>query len=137
MGLQGSSIIAAVNDGYQRNSIALPSIGVGGPCLTKDAFLFHNGLQSSGVTSFDNSFILQGRKEDDLQLSWIANKISLHCSKLSSPSIAVVGVAFKGIPLTGDVRDSSSFKLTSLLPPNFKIIYYDPVVDPVILHRSY
>ena len=32
--------------------------------------------------------------------------------------------------LTGDVRDSSSFKLTSLLPPNFKIIYYDPVVDP-------
>ena len=129
LGLQGSSIISAVNDDYQRNSIASPSIGVGGPCLSKDAYLFHNGLESSGLNSFDNSFILRGRMEDDLQLSWLSNKIVEHCASIPAPLIAIVGVAFKGIPLTGDVRDSSSLKLTSIFPSNFKISYYDPVVD--------
>ena len=40
-----NAIIDAVNFGYGRNDIAKPSPGVGGPCLSKDPYIFYGGLK--------------------------------------------------------------------------------------------
>ena len=44
-------VINATNKNYPRNPIPLPSPGVGGPCLTKDPYIFASVTDNIGVES--------------------------------------------------------------------------------------
>jgi len=135
--VHGSSIIDAVNKGYARNNISSPSIGVGGPCLSKDAYLFMHGISSLGSHFESDEFILSGRKQDDILLRWLSKRILEHSEKIQSKKVAVVGLAFKGYPPTGDTRDSSAIKLIESLPQHLEVAIFDPLVQESVCSREF
>ena len=125
LNLVGSDLIKTMNQDYARNDLSTPSPGVGGPCLSKDAYIFKNGLDKLGIK--DSSFILSGRSQDDIVISYIANVIKDHCLYLNNNKVSIAGLSFKGFPETSDVRDSSSLKLINKLTKYYNIHVFDPL----------
>ncbi len=126
LNLVGSDVIESMNTGYIRNNLPSPSPGVGGPCLSKDAFIFNKGLEQIGLDS--SPFITAGRLLDDSLIDYLADKIIGHCQELGINQVSIAGLAFKGHPETSDTRDSSTLKLIGKLSGYCKIFVYDPVV---------
>lgn len=125
-------IIKAANQGYPRDPVPLPSPGVGGPCLTKDPYIF------STITKLNlgnqTSLFEYGRMINESMHKYIVDKVNLEISKLgkdiSKSKIFVCGLAFKGRPETGDVRNSSAVEIYHLLKYSTKnIIGHDPVAS--------
>ena len=54
------NVINSANYKYPRNPIPLPSPGVGGPCLTKDPYIFENS-----VKNFDDLLFIKSREENE------------------------------------------------------------------------
>jgi len=123
-------LIDSANDGYIRNPISKPSPGVGGPCLSKDPFLF-----SLSHSEFNEGAILSnaGRKINSFGAQYVYNKIKKFCKKtgkkINNVKILIIGLAFKGIPETSDIRDSVSVDLINLLPKKNNIFVKDFIVD--------
>jgi len=125
-------IIKAANNGYPRNPVPYPSPGVGGPCLTKDPYIFSTVLKEKiedGMTLFEH-----GRMINESMHKYIVDKVVSEISKLgkdiSKSKIFVCGLAFKGRPETGDVRNSSAVEIYHLLKESTKnIMGHDPVAS--------
>ncbi len=105
-------LIGAANDGYPRNKIPFPSPGVGGYCLTKDPYLF--GFDSSGK-SLPNNLGIVGRDINN-NAGLYPIKVLEKYSKLIKCSfkdfdVLIIGMAFKGIPDTTDLRGSVSVEI--------------------------
>ena len=125
-------IIKAANQGYPRDPVPLPSPGVGGPCLTKDPYIF------STITklNFENELSLfeYGRLINENMHKYVVKKVisQIKClnKDISKSKIFVCGLAFKGKPETGDVRNSSAVEIYHLLKPYTKNIFgHDPVAS--------
>ena len=123
-------IINSANKGYPRNPIPSPSPGVGGPCLTKDPFIF-----SSSVDDNSHNVFKLSREINQKMHNYIADKvynqikIQKHNMRIK-PKILICGLAFKGNPETGDLRDSSSLEIYNMMKKNDVDIYgYDFVAD--------
>lgn len=122
--LNGYEVIEAANFNYDRSNIALPGF-VGGPCLEKDSYILCNNLDNDKLTDF----ILNGRKfnesQEDKVTEWITNNFKL------KDRIILTGMAFKGVPDTGDLRGSSSVKIYQKLKrKGFSHIYiHDFIVE--------
>ncbi len=135
LNIVGSDLIEVMNNNYIRNNLAKPSPGVGGPCLSKDAFIFKKGLDNCQI-SVNNGFILNGRIQDDYVIKALSQKISDHCSSLGKNKISIAGLAFKGFPETSDIRDSSTLKLIENLSKSLKFSIFDPLIkDPSIINK--
>ncbi len=131
----GSDLIEAMNSNYTRNNLAKPSPGVGGPCLSKDAFIFKKGLDYCNL-DVNNNFILNGRIQDGFMMEHLSKQISDHCASLKMNNISIAGLAFKGFPETSDIRDSSTLKLIEKLPKFLKFNIYDPLIkEPLIINK--
>ncbi len=123
-------LIDSANDGYIRNPISKPSPGVGGPCLSKDPFLF-----SLSQSEFNEGAILSnaGRKINSFGANYVYNKIKKFCKKtgkrINNVKILIIGLAFKGVPETSDIRNSVSVDLINLLPKKNNIYVKDFIVD--------
>lgn len=122
--LNGYEVIEAANYNYNRSNIAAPGF-VGGPCLEKDSYILCNNLDNDKL----RDFILTGRKfnesqEDNITM-WIVNNFK------SNDRIILTGMAFKGVPDTGDLRGSSSVKVYQKLKrKGFSNIYiHDFIAD--------
>jgi nucleotide sugar dehydrogenase len=115
-------LIDSANDGYIRNPISRPSPGVGGPCLSKDPLLF-----SLSRSEFNEGAILcsAGRKINSFGAQYVYKKIEKFCKKTGKKigivKIFIIGLAFKGIPETSDIRDSVAVDLINLLPEKSNI----------------
>ncbi len=119
-----NATIKAANFGYPRNSIPTPSPGVGGPCLTKDPYL---------LISSKKDLESPVKKARELNLSMpkhLVTHMQDNISDLFSKVVCVVGVAFKGLPETNDIRNSPGIDLLDLLVKmNSAVTAWDSVAD--------
>ena len=113
--LDAARLIAAANEGYPRNPIPKPSPGVGGYCLTKDPFLYasvdpelgHGELARVG-RSINSTAGLYPLK--------VLRRYARHQQKeLQTLKILIVGMAFKGMPETNDLRGSTAIDVARVL----------------------
>ena len=101
-------LILAANEGYPRNPIPLPSPGVGGYCLTKDPYLYaavapdsvHAGLARAGRDA--------NRSAALYPIEALKRYAARGGRELEGMRVLVVGLAFKGIPETNDLRGSTA-----------------------------
>lgn len=122
-------VINAANDGYIRDAVPLPSPGVGGPCLTKDPHIFASVAEQF---NFNSEIFTRGRWINESMHEHVAQNVITELKKLgknpSTSTILVCGLAFKGNPETGDLRNSTSIEIAQLLSQHVKTIYgYDAV----------
>ena len=123
--LDVNEIVENANFGYLRNAIPKPSPGVGGPCLSKDPYL----LSLQGQTKF-NSPITSARLVNESMTEYVLEHLKANISELLSLEIVMLGLAFKGIPETNDIRNSPSMELVTLFSQEGKrIIGWDAVID--------
>ena len=123
-----NAVIDAVNFGYGRNDIAKPSPGVGGPCLSKDPYIFYGGLKKYSKNLLIDKVRNANNKIPDYVYKKIVRLIKKEGLSLAKIKILFLGLAFKGEPETSDTRDSSSLKIINKFS-NFKnIVCYDPVL---------
>jgi UDP-N-acetyl-D-mannosaminuronic acid dehydrogenase len=114
--LSGHEIVKKANLGYERNSIARPSLGVGGFCLPKDVLMF-NQMAKKSQKGYK---LLISRKINEESI----NRISLQIINLfkknfkKHSTVLILGVAFKGTPETIDIRNSPSIILSKKLSNN-------------------
>lgn len=132
-GMDAKRVIEAANYGYERSSVPMPSPGVGGYCLEKDPYIFIESAMSKG---YDPLLMRHARKVSDMMVDHVANNIIEFVKEHSKnppsggPKILTLGVAFKGKPVTSDVRGSTAIKIIKKLQQeNYKNIFaYDPAV---------
>jgi UDP-N-acetyl-D-mannosaminuronic acid dehydrogenase len=121
--------IRAANQGYPRNRIPLPSPGVGGACLTKDPYILASVSKKfdPGITLFEH-----GREINESMHSFVRDRVLATLEKVGKKPadcrILVCGLAFKGEPETGDVRNSSAVEVAHLLSQaGCTVTGHDPV----------
>lgn len=124
--------------GYPRTNVALPGL-VGGPCLEKDPHILR---QSAKDKELDLSITGAARQVNESQP---AETVDFICEEFRrrkndvTPEVAILGMAFKGIPATDDLRGSMSFHVLNALRERYKdanIRIFDPVADKLSLSRA-
>lgn len=118
-GVDGTKIIAAANEGYDRSSICKPGF-VAGPCLEKDAYILTSNMRECPV----KDFILDARHFNESLEDMVVEWALRNCAPNSV--LAVSGMAFKGVPETSDLRGSSSVNIArKLVDHGFKLNLHD------------
>ncbi len=125
------NVIRAANEGYVRDPIPLPSPGVGGPCLTKDPHIFASVSEQKNIS---NEIFIRGREINESMHDFIFTRVSNEFKKsgkeISECNILIAGLAFKGNPETGDLRNSTSIDIANLFKPHVKNLYgFDAVAE--------
>lgn len=112
------------NYNYPRNKIPVPSPGVGGPCLTKDPYILNEVLSSN-----KQSIFTIGREINKKIVDVLATNVIKNINNNKNKNILILGISFKGKPLTKDARGSSIFKFYKILSKirNFNIFVDDPL----------
>jgi len=113
-GVRAKEVIHLGNLGYSRNKLFNPG-PVGGPCLEKDSYIFSESLPISQRSS---SLALVARKvNEDILSNAIGFIMKMIDSKIrnNTITIAILGMAFKGVPETDDLRGSPSVDLIEQL----------------------
>lgn len=106
-------IIQAANYKYARSNIALPGPS-GGPCLEKDPWILVESGKSVGV---DMPITRAAREINE---SIVIEFLKSSCANISNPmKVAILGLSFKGYPLTLDSRGSFAPEVISFLDENF------------------
>ena len=131
VGISASEVISSGKYGYSRTKVAKPGL-VGGACLHKDPHIYSQSLNRYGVRA---EITLMGRKINENQPTEVANFIKKLTKRIknfpNNSKISLIGLAFKGKPITDDLRDSMAIKFFSALKKKFKkskFYGYDPVV---------
>tara|TARA_B100001939_G_C16940155_1_gene617975 strand:- start:470 stop:2218 length:1749 start_codon:yes stop_codon:yes gene_type:complete len=127
--INSHKLIRYSNKGYVRDPLPLPSPGVGGPCLTKDPYIF--SFVDKDV-SLKYKLFLNGRKVNESMHRFVAdhaiNAIKFVNKEKNKLSILFCGLAFKGSPETADIRNSSSIEIVRLFKKkNYSLFGYDAV----------
>ena len=114
--------VKAINKNYPRANIALPGLGVGGPCLSKDTY-----LMASAAKLNKPLVSLTARKlNEELVKSELLRVMDL----IKGKKALVCGLAFKGEPETNDTRNSPGVEVVKFLLNNNFIVYgFDPTVS--------
>ena len=104
--------------GYPRTNVALPGL-VGGPCLEKDPHIFNYSAQRFGIELeiTSSARVVNERQPIETVKSIYAESVKRNTQYKTK--IAVLGMAFKGVPETNDLRGSMSFKIIDALNLNF------------------
>jgi len=122
-----NKLIDEVNTGYPRNSIAKPSPGVGGPCLSKDSFILLNSI------NLTDSVISSARQLNSILPEYHSTQLISLIGQEVDPKILIIGLTFKGEPETKDTRNSTAIEITrSLLSKkinNVELKVYDHMLD--------
>ncbi|WP_457147748.1 nucleotide sugar dehydrogenase [Mycobacterium sp. URHB0021] len=140
-GVSAHEVISAGKLGYNRTNIPLPGL-VGGPCLEKDPHILMESARTRGI---DLEITTAGRLVNERQpeetVRFITSEIERRDLAGAGPlKINILGMAFKGIPETSDLRGSMSIKVLDALKkahPNADIGLYDPVTSPEVLSAEF
>lgn len=117
--LNSREVINACNYKYPRCNIS-PSGPVGGPCLSKDAYILGESIDEN----FTESIILNSRRLNENYAIEVLQEIIPNVK-----NACILGLSFKGSPPTNDIRDSFALKIIDFLKlNNIKISAYDPLV---------
>jgi len=125
-------VIAAANTitkGRGKVNILLPSVGVGGSCLTKDPWMVWRSAQQRGL---DLQTAATGREVNDGMPEYTARRIVDELAALGKDparaTVAVLGLAFKNN--TGDLRATPTVAAVKELSKVVaQVRLYDPLVD--------
>ena len=138
LGLNANEIINCGKLHYDRTFLASPGL-VGGPCLHKDPYIFSESLKNSKTKA---EITLMARKINERQPYEIVNQIHNQLKKIKNfsrrPKIAILGLAFKGKPITDDLRGSMSIEVYKALKKKFansKFYGFDPIVTKIELKK--
>lgn len=130
VGISAQEVISTGSMGYARTSIALPGL-VGGPCLEKDPHILRQSALEHGI---DLEITAAARLVNERQPQECAEFIAAELGARDAPAdckIGVLGLAFKGVPETDDLRGSMSLHLIAALRrlrPQARLFFFDPVV---------
>ncbi|PBA31079.1 nucleotide sugar dehydrogenase [Mycobacterium intracellulare] len=132
-------VISSGKLGYKRTNVPLPGL-VGGPCLEKDPHILLQSARSRGI---ELEMSAAGRLVNERQPAETVRFIGEEIARrnLASPLIiCVLGMAFKGVPATDDLRGSMSVKVLDELKkahPDAEIRLFDPVIPPDRLAETF
>jgi UDP-N-acetyl-D-mannosaminuronic acid dehydrogenase len=105
-------LIRVSNLGYERNEIPLPSPGVGGPCLSKDPYMMPAPETLDGPGRIH--LVKLARTFNEEFLNFQIERILAEIAGDALP-VAALGIAFKGVPETNDLRGSTSVSIVTAL----------------------
>ncbi len=124
-------VISSGNLGYSRTNLPYPGL-VGGPCLEKDPHIFEQSALSKGITlDITSASRLTNERQIDETLGFIFDEMNRRSFK-DKVKVCLLGMAFKGVPETDDLRGSMSLKVLKQineLRPDLEIHVYDHVVS--------
>jgi UDP-N-acetyl-D-mannosaminuronic acid dehydrogenase len=134
-GVSAHEVISSGKLGYNRTNIPMPGL-VGGPCLEKDPHILMESARSRGISLEITS---AGRQVNERQpeetVAFISSEVARR--EWTGPlRINLLGMAFKGLPETSDLRGSMSIKVLDALKkahPDAEIGVYDPVTPEEVL----
>ena len=131
-------VIASGKLGYKRTNVPLPGL-VGGPCLEKDPHILFQSARDRGIAlEITNA----SRKVNERQPYETVDFIMAEMARRGlgdAAEIALLGMAFKGVPATDDLRGSMSLKVLDALVkarPGVKVRVFDPVVHAADLQTQ-
>ena len=126
----GTDVLAVINaantlkKGSSYVNILLPSVGVGGYCLTKDPYFLNTFAESVGA---EMSLPRLGRRINEGAPQYLLNRLINLKSKKNVESMLVVGIAFKNN--SGDTRYSPAIEFVRLASKaGIPVAWYDPLV---------
>lgn len=123
-----NSLIDTANFGYDRNRIAAPSPGVGGPCLSKDPFMMPNPTVLGSVSR--PNIIHEARHFNEGFVDFQIQRILRELPAGDSAPIAALGLAFKGAPETNDTRGSTGVSIVhGLRKQGVNVHVWDALLD--------
>jgi UDP-N-acetyl-D-mannosaminuronate dehydrogenase len=130
LGVDGAATVALANLGYPRNPIAMPSPGVGGSCLTKDARMLAGVART---LELDAGLLDAARRLNDSMPAFVVEQVPSEAGASGlAPDrtrVLVCGMAFKGDPATADRRGSAGLRIARLLVDRgMAVRVHDPVV---------
>ncbi|MEM9496071.1 MAG: nucleotide sugar dehydrogenase [Pseudomonadota bacterium] len=130
-GVNALEVINGGKLGYSRTNVALPGL-VGGPCLEKDPHILWQSAKDRGI---DLAITRAARGVNENQpaetVEFIAEEFERRKSG-KAPAIAILGMAFKGVPATDDLRGAMSLHVLAALRAKFadaEIRIHDPVAS--------
>lgn len=129
--IRASEVILAGKLGYKRTNLATPG-PVGGPCLEKDSYLLSESVANFGGVA---RIAMAARETNENVIVEASAFISAWVNKnvlQSNRKVAVLGMAFKGVPETNDLRGSPTLALVHSLGKeihNGEIYCWDPVIS--------
>lgn len=139
VGVNAIEVIEAGKQNYPRTNVALPGL-VGGPCLEKDPHIFNHSAKKYGI---DLEITKAARFVNENHPKELVSKIvdrSCKSKSIDKLKIVFLGMAFKGKPLTDDLRGSmATFVLKEFkrILPGLSMGIYDPVVSKKKLKSHY
>lgn len=131
VGVSATEVIGTGKLGYSRTNIALPGL-VGGPCLEKDPHILCQSAKAFGI---DLDITAAARLVNERQPVECARFICDELDRRNAPADATVdllGLAFKGVPETDDLRGSMALHVAAALKrfrPQIRLRAYDPIVS--------
>ena len=138
IGVSAIEVIEAGKQGYSRTNLPMPG-PVGGPCLEKDSYILSEGLLEYG---FEPEITLVSRRANEKQPEETIKYLEGITSNLNdfnkTPTITLLGVAFKGKPATDDLRGTMAKPVLNSLKkyfPNGHFRAYDAVVSSAELEN--
>jgi UDP-N-acetyl-D-mannosaminuronic acid dehydrogenase len=131
-GVNAHEVISSGKLGYSRTNVPLPGL-VGGPCLEKDPHILMQSARTQGIDlEITKASRLVNERQPIETVAFISNEIAKR--NLPTPlRISMLGMAFKGVPATDDLRGSMSIKVLDALRkahPEAEFRLFDPVIDP-------
>ena len=127
-GVNAMEVVPGGKLGYPRTDVALPGL-VGGPCLEKDPHILSQSLREVGC---ELDITTAARRVNERQPAETVEFILSEHAKRSrhAPRVALLGMAFKGVPETDDLRGAMSLAVLRALSarsPEADVTLYDPV----------
>lgn len=115
VGLDADEVIGAANVDYPRPDVRRPGF-VGGSCLTKDPYLLMHSVAPAGVTP---GLVTAARALNEAVPGHVVDLVTAALERdgraLADTKILVCGIAYKGRPVTDDVRGAASIPVAELL----------------------
>lgn len=140
-GVSAHEVISSGKLGYNRTNIPLPGL-VGGPCLEKDPHILMESARTRGVElEITSAGRLVNERQPEETVRFISSEIERRNLTATGPmKIRLLGMAFKGLPETSDLRGSMSIKVLDALKkahPGAEIGLYDPVTPADVLAAEF
>lgn len=122
--ISAHNVIRAANYEYKRSDLKTPG-PVGGPCLEKDPYILTTSFLNK---SYSPKLFKTGREINESIIEHAVKRIFRLFDNKNINNIAILGIAFKGMPPTGDTRGSLAIDLIKHIKKtnnNYKIIGHD------------
>lgn len=138
-GVNATEVISSGKLGYPRTQVAMPGL-VGGPCLEKDPHILEQSAQAQGIElDITKAARAVNERQPGETVDFVDAELVRRGFGAGAP-IALLGMAFKGVPATDDLRGSMSIKVLQALQavrPEAPIVLFDPVIAASVLAEQF